>query len=43
VTEGVHGVFLVRDDCAEALHQHGRGFVIAPGLSIGGKDGDGIR
>jgi hypothetical protein len=43
VPEGVHGDFLVCDDCAQPLHQHGRGTVVATGLGIGGKDGVGIR
>jgi hypothetical protein len=43
VPQRVHGYFLVRDDCAEPLHQHGGGFVIASGLGIGGEDGVGIR
>jgi hypothetical protein len=43
VPQRVHGDLLVRDDRAQPLHQHGGGFVIATGLSIGGKDGVGIR
>jgi hypothetical protein len=43
VPEGVHGDLLVRDDCAEPLHEHGGGTVVATGLGIGGKDGVGIR